>query len=71
MVTHVKRQQPLVDEIDNTPTELRRYLVARCEALLETPNFIDVLPGLIFPDESLAERVSELVGRIKQIAAIR
>jgi len=61
----------LVDEIDNTPTELRRYLVARCDALLETPNFIDVLPGLIFPDESLAERVSALAGRIKQIAAIR
>jgi hypothetical protein len=61
----------LVEEIANMPTELRRYIETNCAALLEAPNFIDVLPGLIFPDESLVERVSMLVGRIKLIAANR
>jgi hypothetical protein len=61
----------LVEEIANMSTELRRYIETNCAALLEAPNFIDVLPGLIFPDESLVERVSMLVGRIKLIAANR
>lgn len=32
------------------------------------PNFIDFLPGMIAPDESLAERVAVLAQRLQRIA---
>jgi hypothetical protein len=32
---------------------------------LMAPNFLDVLPALIFPDESLAERTQAVTERIR------
>jgi predicted nucleotidyltransferase len=52
------------------PAELRAYLGARCRELLATPNFMDFLPGMVFPDESLAERVLVLAQRLQQIAEL-
>jgi len=34
-----------------SPPALRNYLGTQCAALLAMPNFMDVLPGMIFPDE--------------------
>jgi len=59
----------IVNEIEQASPELRAYLGARCRGLLETPDFMDFLPGMIFPDELLAERVSILAHKIRQIAA--
>lgn len=50
--------------------ELKRYLVDRCSALFALPNFMDALSGMVFPDESLAERVKMIGLRLKQIAEI-
>ena len=36
--------------------------------LVATPNFMDIMQGMIFPDESLAGRVQLLVERFRQIA---
>lgn len=58
----------IVEEIALCCEELRQYLSARCGALLAMPNFMDALPGLIFPDESLAERVQLLASRLQKIA---
>lgn len=60
----------LVDEIALSPMELQRYLAERCGALMAIPDFMDALQGMIFPDESLAERVQMLAGRFRQVAQI-
>ena len=60
----------LVDEIALSPVELQRYLAERCGALMAIPDFMDALQGMIFPDESLAERVQMLAGRFRQVAQI-
>jgi len=58
----------IVEEIAASPVELQRYLADRCGALLATPNFMDTMQSMVFPDESLAERVQLLVERFRQIA---
>jgi hypothetical protein len=57
----------LVSEIASVEPELRQYLAARCRALLAMPDFVNALPGMLFPDESLAGRVKFLKERLGQI----
>jgi predicted nucleotidyltransferase len=60
----------IVEEVAACPDELKRYLADRCHALLSLPNFMDALSGMVFPDESLGERVKLIGVRLKQITAI-
>jgi len=60
----------LTREAAAAPAALRAYLGVRCRELLVTPNFMDFLPGMVFPDESLAERVLVLAQRLQQIAEL-
>jgi len=60
----------IVGEVARSPVELRRYLADRCETLLAMPKFMDALQGMVFPDESLAERVRMLVERFRQITQL-
>jgi hypothetical protein len=58
----------LAHEVAQASRELRGYLGARCRELLATPDFMDYLPGMIFPDQWLSERVAALAQRLRQIA---
>jgi hypothetical protein len=58
----------LLEEVGRAPAELRSYLNARFTELLATPNFLDVLPGMIFPDESLVERTQVVAERIQLLS---
>ena len=58
----------LLEEVRNAPADLRTYLATRFAGLLMAPNFLDVLPALIFPDESLAERTQVVTERIQFLA---
>ncbi len=60
----------LVSEIASVGPELRHYLAAQCRALLAMPDFVNALPGMVFPDESLAGRVKLLKERLGQIAQL-
>ncbi|HET7793853.1 MAG TPA: hypothetical protein VFL64_10770 [Rhizobacter sp.] len=60
----------LLAEVEQVEPELRGYLAERFRALLETPHFLDYLPGLIAPDESLGERVAELTQRLHRLRAL-
>ena len=55
-------------EVETSPEDLQQYLAEQCRMLLALPNFMDFLPGLIFPDEILADRVTSVAQRITQIA---
>jgi len=70
IVNVVDGRPELVTEIAAADPELRQYLVTQCRKLLDMPNFMDVLPGMVFPDESLAVRVKLLAQRFKQIAEL-
>lgn len=70
VVNVVDGRLELVSEITLSDPELRQYLAAQCRALLAVPAFIDALSGMVFPDESLAERVKLLVLRFEQIGAL-
>ena len=58
----------LLEEVRKVPADLRTYLAARFAELLVAPDFLDVLPALIFPDESLAERTQVVAERIRLLA---
>ncbi len=68
IINVVDGRPEIVGEIALSPIELQRYLAGRCSALLAMPNFMDALQGMVFPDESLAERVQMLSERFKRIA---
>jgi len=61
----------LMGEVASSPPELRDYLGTQCAALLAIPNFMDVLPCMIFPDELLASRVKNVAHRLQQMADLR
>jgi hypothetical protein len=60
----------IVGEVALSPVELRRYLAERSGMLLALPEFMDALRGMVFPDESLAERVQMLEERFWQIVKL-
>jgi len=60
----------LIDEIAASSMELRNYLSVQCASLLMMSKFGDSLRGMVFPDESLAERVQMLMERFKQISQL-
>jgi len=61
----------LIDEIAASSVELRHYLSEQCASLLTMPKFGDSLQGMVFPDESLAERVQMLMERFQQISKMK
>ena len=70
IVNVVDGRLELVSEVTLATPELRQYLAAQCRALLAMPGFMNALPGMVFPDESLAERVKMLALRFKQIGEL-
>ena len=60
----------LLEEVRSAPAELRTYLKERFTQLLATPSFLDVLPGMIFPDESLAERTKIVAERMRLLTQL-
>jgi len=60
----------LLEEVGRAPADLRTYLAGRFAELLMAPEFLDVLPALIFPDDSLAERTQIVADRIRSLAQL-
>lgn len=70
IVNVVDGRPELVAEVASAAPELRQYLAAQCRALLAMPGFMNALPGMVFPDESLAERVKLLALRFEYIGKL-
>ena len=60
----------LIDEVAQSPTELRSYLAAQCGTLLDTQAFHDGLQGLIVPDALHGAQVAKVTQRLTQLANI-
>ena len=68
LLTVIDGREAIVQEIADTPT-LRSYIAEQFRALLETPAFLDAMPGYLLPDVSSQGRAPILRGRIQQMAA--
>jgi hypothetical protein len=68
LLTVIDGRETIVQEVAGTPA-LRSYIAEQFRELLETPEFLDALPGYLLPDVSSQARVSILRGRIQQMAA--
>ncbi len=60
----------LLAEIAMADPVLRQYLGEQCRVLMGASRFVDSLPGMIQPDEMLADRVRLLKSRLDRIAAM-
>src|SRR5581483_11450350 len=47
-VAIVEGREALLQEISQSPQDLRKYLAAAAQELLAEPRFLDVLPGFVF-----------------------
>jgi hypothetical protein len=60
----------LVEEIRAGPEDVRSYIAAEIRKLFATREFLDALPGYLLPDQASQARVSILLDRLKNIAAL-
>lgn len=60
----------LIDEVAQSPIELRTWLGAQCRMLLETPAFHDGLQGLIVPDALHGAQVAKVTRRLVELAGL-
>lgn len=58
----------LAGEIGRMEHELRQYLARRCASLLALPHFRNILPGMLAPGETSADRAAVVADRLEQIA---
>lgn len=55
----------VIDEVHMAAAPLRAYLSAQFQTLLETPSFIDALPGHLLPDAASQARLPIILGRMQ------
>ena len=71
LIAVVNGRAELVKEIHAGPDDVRTYIASEIANLLATPAFLDALPGYLLPDQASQARVSILLERLNQIAAIQ
>lgn len=69
IINVVEGRPGIVAEVSESTTDLRAYLADRFAAVLATPDFMNVLPGLVAYDELHGRRVSAVHARMSAIAA--
>jgi hypothetical protein len=66
-VAVIEGRSTVVQEVENSPEDLRRYLAGAAKDLLEESRFLDVLPGFVLDDG----RVPLILERLTTIARFR
>jgi predicted nucleotidyltransferase len=66
IVNVIASRTHMLDEIAQSPADLRAYLADRCRDLLAIPDFGNYLPGLI-QDDSYGEQTDEVLERLRTI----
>ena len=59
----------IVEEVQTEILLLRKYLGTEITRLLETPRFIDALPGYLLPDAASQARIGIVLGRLETLAS--
>jgi hypothetical protein len=61
-VAVIEGRNTLLQEIAESPQELRRYLAEAARTLLAEPRFLDVLPGFVLDNERVPLIEERLAG---------
>lgn len=70
LITVVDGRLQLLEELRNAHDDVRSYCASETAVLLETREFIDAIPGFLLPDSASQSRVSVVIKRLTDIAAI-
>ena len=70
IVAVVDGRPELVEEIRNATDGLKTHLAERFQTLIDNRRFREALPGNMPPDETSQARVSMILARMKEIAAL-
>lgn len=67
LISVIDGRPEIIDEVLNSNEALKKYLIEKLEGLLDTPRFIEALPGKLPGDESSQARIPLLMERMKSI----
>lgn len=70
LITVVDGRPQLLEELQATLADVRAYIARETTALLDSPQFLDALPGFLLPDAASQARVAGIMEKLKQIAAL-
>ena len=70
IVTVVDGRPALVDELRSAPDDLRVYVTKEISSLLDTPGFLDALPGHLPGDSASQSRVPVLTKLFERLAQL-
>jgi hypothetical protein len=68
VVTIIDGRPEIVDEVRLAATDLRDYLSDEFRALLSNRDFLEALPGHLFPDAASQQRLGLILKRMQQLA---
>ena len=66
-MTVVDGRVELANEVRAAPADLQKYLSKEFGALLSNRDFLDALPGHLFPDSASQQRLGLVVKRMQQL----
>lgn len=70
IINVVEGRLSIVDEVDVASPQLRSYVGARFAEIAATPDFANVLPGLVAFDDLYTERLARLTDRIHALVRL-
>lgn len=68
IITVIDGRSELIDEVSQSPLELRRYLADQFSSLLKNPAFEEGIPGHLLPDNASQARTPIILGRLWTLA---
>lgn len=71
IITLLDGRPEIVDELRNTPEDVKIFLSKKFGEFLNNRAFLDALPGHLFPDSASQQRVPILMERIRALANSR
>ena len=71
IVTVVDGRPALIDELRGAPGELRTYITMEISSLLDTPGFLDALPGYLPGDSASQSRVPIVIDLLEALTRSR
>jgi hypothetical protein len=71
IITVLDGRPTVVDEVEASPRELRRYIGKQVRRLLDNPEFVNVVPEHIAGDEVSQARVPMILSTLNSLGGIR
>ncbi len=71
LIAVIDGRAELLDEVTRSPADVGAYIRSEIGALLDTPDFMEALPGHLGADESSQGRLPVLTGRLVALAGRR